>query len=66
MTGASMTGASMTGASMTEDPEIIRLNISHYQALLKVHSTAYTHEQVRKLLSEAERQLITAMAERAP
>jgi hypothetical protein len=48
-----------------EDPEIIRLNIRHYQELLKLHATAETHQQVRKLLAEAQAQLPLAIAETA-
>jgi hypothetical protein len=51
---------------MMEDPEIIRLNISHYQTLLTLHGTTSTHEQVRKLLAEAEAQLRIAETERKP
>jgi hypothetical protein len=51
---------------MTEDPEIIRLNIRHYQELLKLNGATYTHGQVRKLMAEAQAQLIAAVAERKP
>jgi len=42
---------------MREDPEIIRLNIRHYQELLKLRSTTETRQQVLKLLAEAHAQL---------
>jgi hypothetical protein len=48
---------------MTEDPEIIRLNIRHYQELLKLNGTAYTRDQVLKLLAAAQAELPTAEAE---
>lgn len=48
---------------MMDDPEIIRLNIRHYEALLKLHSTADTRQQVVRLLAEARAQLNLAMAE---
>ncbi len=48
-----------------EDPAIIRLNIRHYQELLKLRSTAETREQVLKLLAEAQAQLALAIAEAA-
>lgn len=43
-----------------EDPEIIQLNIRHYQELLKLHGTAETRQQVMKLLAEAQAQLRAA------
>lgn len=45
---------------MREDPEIVRLNIRHYQELLKLHGSAETREQVLKLLAEAQAQLAEA------
>ncbi len=45
-----------------EDPEIIQLNIRHYQELLKLRSKDYTYDQVRRLLAEAEAQLSVAVA----
>jgi hypothetical protein len=48
---------------MMEDPEIIQLNIRHYQELLKLHSTPETRQQVIKLLAEAQAQLPAAEAE---
>ena len=48
-----------------EDAEIIRLNIRHYQALLKLHSTEQTRQQVTKMLAEAQAQLPLAIAEAA-
>ena len=47
---------------MLDDPEIIRLNIRHYEALLKLHCTADTRQQVIKLLAEARAQLSEAEA----
>jgi len=48
---------------MTEDPEIIRLNIRHYQELLKLQRTAETRQQVIELLAEAQARLPAAEAE---
>jgi len=50
---------------MTEDPEIIRLNIRHYQELLKLDGTAEAQQQVMKLLAEAQAQLPFAGSNRA-
>ena len=48
---------------MTEDPEIIRLNIRHYQELLKLdRHTAETRQHLDELLAEAEAQLPLAGA----
>jgi uncharacterized protein (DUF1778 family) len=47
---------------MMEDPEIIRLNIRHYQELLKLLSAPDTRQQVVKLLAEATAQLAIAEA----
>jgi hypothetical protein len=41
------------GTQMKEPIETIRSNIKHYENLLKVDSSAYTHEDVRKLLTAA-------------
>jgi len=48
---------------MMEDPEIIRLNIRHYQELLKLQSNHFMHHQIRNLLAEAQAQLPIAVAE---
>jgi hypothetical protein len=48
---------------MMEDPEIIRLNIRHYQHLLTLHPTAETRQRVIKLLAEAQTNLPLAEAE---
>ena len=48
---------------MTEDLEIIRMNIRHYEDLLKLHGVSHRHEQVLKLLAEARQQLVIAEAE---
>ncbi len=48
---------------MTEDPHIIRLNIRHYQELLKLNCAEETRRQVVKLLARAQEQLPLAMAE---
>jgi hypothetical protein len=48
---------------MMEDPEIIRLNIQHYQNLLKLYCTPETRQQVVKLLAEAKAQLPFAEAD---
>jgi anti-sigma-K factor RskA len=53
----------MVERRMTEDPEIIRLNIRHYQELLKLDGTAEAQQQVMKLLAEAQAQLPFAEAE---
>jgi hypothetical protein len=50
---------------MMEAPEIIRLNIRHYEELLKLHRTGEKRQQVMKLLAEARAQLPLAMAEAA-
>jgi hypothetical protein len=48
---------------MTEDAEIIRLNIRHYQELLKLdRHTAETRLRLIELLAEAEAQLGQASA----
>ena len=46
-----------------EDPEIIRLNIRHYQELLTLNRVPEMRQQVIKLLAEAQAQLPDAMAE---
>jgi hypothetical protein len=48
---------------MIEDPAIILLYIRHYQELLKLNVMAHAHDQVRKLLAEAEAQLPIALTE---
>ncbi|HUZ72717.1 MAG TPA: hypothetical protein VMU87_07015 [Stellaceae bacterium] len=50
---------------MMEDPEIIRLNIRHYQELLKLRSKPETRQQVLKLIVEAQAQLVLAVADAA-
>jgi hypothetical protein len=45
---------------MTDDPEVIELNIRHYQHLLTLHSTEYTRDQVLRLLAEAQARLPAA------
>jgi len=48
---------------MTEDLNIIRLNIRHYQELLKLdRHTAETRQRVIELLAEARAQLPVAKA----
>jgi hypothetical protein len=48
---------------MTEDVEIIRLQIRHYQELLKLdRHTAETRQRVIELLAEAQAQLPFASA----
>jgi hypothetical protein len=48
---------------MTEDPQIIRLNIRHYQELLKLdRNTAETRQRLIELLAEAQAQLPFASA----
>jgi len=42
---------------MKEPVETIRSNIRHYEKLLKVDSDSYTHENVQKLLTEANAKL---------
>jgi len=51
--------------AMMEDPEIIRLNIRHYQELLKLRSKPETRQQVLKLIVEAQAQLVLAVADAA-
>jgi hypothetical protein len=49
---------------MMEDPEIIQLNIQHYQNFLKFnHHTAETQQRATELLAEAHAQLTSAKAE---
>ena len=44
---------------MTEDPQIIRLNILHYQEILKLdRHTAETRQRVIELIAEAQAQFI--------
>jgi hypothetical protein len=48
---------------MTEDPQIIRLNIQHYQELLKLdRHTTETRQRLIELLAEAQAQLPFASA----
>jgi hypothetical protein len=48
---------------MMEDPQIIRLNIQHYQELLKLdRHTVETRQRVIELLAEAQAQLPFASA----
>lgn len=47
---------------MIESVETIRGNIKRYERLLTVESSAYTHENVGKLLTEAKVQLRIAVA----
>jgi hypothetical protein len=48
---------------MTEDANIIRLNIQHYQELLKLgRHTAETRQRLVELLAEAQAQLPFASA----
>lgn len=48
---------------MTEDPQIIRLVIRHYQELLKLdRHTAETRLRLIELLAEAQAQLLVAAA----
>lgn len=49
---------------MMEDPEIIQLNIQHYQRFLKSsRHTAETRQRATELLAEAQVQLPLAKAE---
>jgi hypothetical protein len=54
---------------MTEDPQIIRLNIRHYQELLKLdRHTPATRQHLVELLAEAQAQLpfaSTAMGDKS-
>jgi hypothetical protein len=52
-------------APMHEDPYVIRLNIQHYQALLKLHSSPRTRQQLLRLLVKAQAELPIAEAERS-
>jgi hypothetical protein len=46
---------------MTEDPQVIRLNIRHYQELLKLdRHKAGTRQRLIELLAEAQAQLTLA------
>jgi len=48
---------------MREDPYIIRLNIRHYQELLKFSGDADTRQQILRLLAKAQAELPLAEAE---
>ena len=47
---------------MLEEPEIIRLNIQHFEALLKVRHYAAERPRIMELLTEAKAQLAQAEA----
>jgi hypothetical protein len=52
---------------MTEDPEIIRLVIRHYQELLRLdRHTAETRQRLIELIAEAQTQLAPANATPSP
>jgi hypothetical protein len=40
-----------------QDPESVRLNIQHYEKLLKLHGTKRTKDQVQRLLAQAQARL---------
>ena len=48
---------------MTDDPETLRLNILHYQELLKLYGKQETYDQIRRLLADAQSRLPDAEAE---
>ncbi len=50
---------------MYEDPYVIRLNIQHFQALLKLECTPATRQQILRLLAKAQAELPLALAERS-
>ena len=49
---------------MTEDPFIIRMNIAHYQAMLRLDLDEPRRAAIERLLAEAEANLLLAMAAR--
>jgi hypothetical protein len=50
---------------MREDPTIIRMNIAHYQALLRHDMSDATRTDVERLLAEAKGNLALAMMARS-
>ena len=50
---------------MYQDPYVIRLNMLHYQALLKLDCTPSTRQQLLKSLAKAQAELSFAEAERS-
>jgi hypothetical protein len=53
----------MQGAAMIEDHHIVRLNILHYQELLKLKGATRTRIEVKELLAEAKVQLAASEVE---
>lgn len=49
-----------------EDPEIIKLNISHYRALLQLEMADERRSQIKKLLAEASSALVMSKDWRKP
>jgi hypothetical protein len=47
---------------MTESPLIIRMNISHYQAMLQLNMSAEKRSAIERLLTEAEAALVQPTA----
>ena len=47
---------------MMEDPEILRMNIQHYQSLLKLELEEPQRQQISRLLAEARDELRSASA----
>lgn len=48
--------------TMTENPDVIRLNIQHYQDLLKLYCPERTRQQLQKMLADAQARLVIAEA----
>lgn len=51
---------------MTEEPFIIRLNIAHYRAMLKLDMDGEKRRVIERLLAEAKGNLVSAMDSREP
>jgi hypothetical protein len=49
---------------MTEEPIIIRMNIAHYGAMLKLHLGDEQRSALERLLAEANEHLVLATVER--
>ena len=48
---------------MTENPQIIQMNIAHYQALLKLNMDGAKRSVIERLLAKAKEDLALALAE---
>jgi len=61
---ARVPGRVEAGAAKTEEPIIIRMNIAHYGALLKLELSLEKRSLVERLLAEAHDNLVLASIER--